>query len=177
MKKRGSKNKVLKYAIIGVIIIFATYLTYSTLTYYKSGIKETGLVFCEKEECFLAPGDVHAQVDIYLCGEYFNLPLDKGSTEGPHTHKERNLAHFEGKLPYHNYKKMVSDNTYIKLGSFMDTMEVKFTNQCISDKCNADMCENTGKSGKLTIKVNGKENNEFREYVWNDKDKIIIKFE
>jgi len=178
MTKRSTKlqkKPMLKYGIIILAILIGIFLIYSLVIYYKSGIKETGVAFCEKDDCFIAPGDMHAQVDIYVCGKYFNLPLDKGSTEGPHTHKERNLAHFEGKLPYDDVKKVVTNNTYLKLGTFFDAMGVNFSKICIGDKCTGDKCN--GKIGKLKMQVNEQENFLFDDYIWKDKDQIVITFD
>lgn len=170
--KRTNKKKYLVYLALAIL---AVAIGYSTYVYLKSGISEQGLVFCEAGRCFLVPGDIHAQVDIEVCGKYLDLPLDKGSTEGPHTHKERNLVHFEYRLEADPVTKEVTDRTPLTLKAFFEAMEVKFSNECIADKCNGDLCN--GKSGIIKMLINDLENNEFENYIWKDDDKILIKFE
>ena len=172
IKKQKSKTR---YFIYVIIVLFATYLGYSTYVYLKSGVKDEGLVVCDSGKCFWAPGDIHTQVDIEICRQYFNLPLDKASTDDVHTHKERNLFHFEGKLLVDKDTNEILDYTPLMLKHGFERMEVRFVDGCINDKCNGDLCY--GKPGTLKMWVNGLENNEFENYIWKDKDQILIKFE
>lgn len=58
----------------------------------------------------------------------------------------------------------------IKLGQFFGVWGKKFTSSCIFDKCN-------GVEGRVTFKINGKENLDFENYLVQDKDNIEIIFE
>jgi len=58
----------------------------------------------------------------------------------------------------------------IKLGQFFSVWGKKFTSSCIFDTCN-------GPEGRITLKINGKENPDFENYLVKDRDKIEIVFE
>ena len=158
-----------------LIIIIILGLSYSVFVYLKTGIREEGIVVCEAGKCFLAPGDIHVQIEIDVCGEQLNLPLDTGPTDGLNTHKERNLIHFEGTLEIDPLSKEIIDKTPLLLKTFFAVVEMRFTKECIADTCNNDVCN--GKPGALKMWVNGEANNEFQSYGWKDDDSILIKFE
>ncbi len=166
------KKQYFVYILITAIVLG---LGYSLFVYLKTGVREEGLVFCEAGKCFLAPGDIHAEIEIKVCGKSLNLPLDRGSTDGPHTHKKRNLIHFEGKLGVDTQTKEVINKTPLMLKTFFDVVGIRFAEECIADKCNGDLCN--GKPGTLKVWINNEINNQFQNYVWKDDDNILIKFE
>lgn len=149
------------------------YLTYAIYVYYTEGV-QNGVVICETGGACFRTMHVHADVEIEICGEQIKLPLEKGSLDGPHTHKERNKIHFEGKPAIDTVSKQLLDISPLKLGTFMQVMGVRFDVQCLDNKCNGDLCD--GKPGMVGMFVNGKENKEFQNYVWKDGDQIVIRF-
>ena len=75
-----------------------------------------------------------------------------------HTHDTSGLIHLESTA--------VRDYT---LGELFNVWGVTFTDTCITDKCN---------DGTKTVKmfVNGQPNSEFRNYVMQDQDEILIEY-
>ncbi len=171
-KKLGIK-KLSKYWIFLLILIV---ISYGWIYYSKSNIQKEGVVICKTEnDCVLA-SHIHANVDGSVCGEPIKLPLDTGdSTKEPHTHKERNRIHWESLLKVDGTTKEILDYTPLKLGTFMQVMDINFNSTCIYDKCNGDLCND--KVGRLKMWVNNIENNQYDNYVWKDGDLILIKFE
>jgi len=177
---RSKKPKISKIITYWIALGILLGLGYSAVYYLESGVIERGLIICENtndntKECSLAI-HIHADMDGSICGEVLKLPLQKGDplTE-PHTHTERNKIHWEGKLKVDKNTKEVIDKTPLKIGTFMDVMGVRFNDKCLGDKCNGDPCND--KVGKLVMLVNGMPNTEYREYVWKDGDRFILKFE
>lgn len=114
----------------------------------------------------------HASLEVFTCGRFREMPKPIGAGDAHlgspllHTHKD-GLIHIEGRI----YRKQD-----IMLGKYMDNLDVKFDEDSIMDYVNGDGC-NDGKENKVRMQVNGKENFEFRNYVINDGDKIVIKYE
>ena len=112
----------------------------------------------------------HAIPIIEICGEQraFQVPASNQHLGSNllHTHQDAKI-HVEG---------IVSTPSQITLGLFFDNIGVKFSQTEIMDKKNGDTCPN-GKTGELTMTVNGIPNTEFRDYLVKDGDAIQIKFE
>ncbi len=62
------------------------------------------------------------------------------------------------------------------LWKFMDSAKIPFSKTQIWKYKNGDNCPWSDKPWKVKVLINWKENNEFRNYVLNDKDKIKIIF-
>ena len=174
-KKRKRIVSIIIYSLIVLIIIGLAYSVY----FYKASVEESGenFVVCQSEDNCIVALHVHAELNINICGKELDLPLEAGDKAGTHTHKERNLLHFEEKLKYDNKTSSILETEPIKLKSFFQYkgVNIKFSRECIANNCNGDLCNS--KSGKLKFSVNGVENEEFENYVWRDKDRILIVFE
>ncbi|MBI4052835.1 MAG: hypothetical protein HY394_02240 [Candidatus Diapherotrites archaeon] len=109
----------------------------------------------------------HATPRIFLCGGEKLIPTPPETNPLLHTHEDR-LIHIEGS---------VSGPEQITLERFFDGIGIKFSSTGIWGKRNGDTCENTGKAGKVSMKVNGSANTEFQNFVPKDGDVIEIRFE
>ncbi|MEK6862001.1 MAG: hypothetical protein AABY07_08610 [Nanoarchaeota archaeon] len=154
------KKNIIKYSIIGIILIVVVYFAFKMF----SGPKV--------ESYTKGPVHWHAELNVYICGKKVGVPeeLPQGQHHLGlpllHTHAD-GLIHIEGQI----WKK-----EDITLGAYMDAINVPFANNTIIDYKNDGMC-NDGKSNKIKMLVNGEESSEFRNYVVNDKDKIEIRYE
>jgi len=164
-----------KYGIVmGVIIVLGFGLLYSLYSFLESDLDE-GLYFCEKENCYWAPGDMHASVTIKICGQEVPLPKNFGSDQEVHTHREKNVLHFEYRLAANIETKKILDTSPLQLGTFFRKANITFNENCLGSTCNGMLC--AGKKAELYMLVNGKESSTFERYVWSDKDRIEINFE
>ncbi len=162
-----------KIIILLTAILLAFVLLYSLYTFLDQA--DAWLYFCEKEACYWAPGDIHATVVIKICGKEIPLPRNVGSNQEVHTHLEKNLLHFEGKLPVDMKSKALLDDTPLQLDTFFRTVNITFNENCILQACNGMFCG--GKKAELYMLVNGKESSKFEKYAWSDQDYIEINFE
>lgn len=175
VKKRSRIVKVLTYLVVFIVVAV---LIYSVIKYKKS-VEESGetFVLCDKGNNCVIALHMHSDVEIKVCGEEVKIPLEAGDKAATHTHKERNLLHFEERLKYDNDTKTILETEPITLKTFFNypNINIRFNSTCITDKCNGDLCNNN--PGTLKFFVNNIENNEFENYVWKDGDKIKIIFE
>lgn len=159
------------------MLIIAIFLIYSVIKYKKSiGEKSETFVVCDKNNKCIIALHIHAEMEIKICGKEIKLPLESGDLRRTHTHKERNLLHFEERLKYDNEKKQIIEKEPITLKDFFNNKEIniKFNSTCIADKCNNDPCGTAPE--KVKFYVNDYSNNDFENYVWKDGDKINIIF-
>ncbi len=176
MHKKRSRvfNILISLVVIAVLVL----LVYSYLT-YKNSVSESGedFVVCDQKGNCLIAMHIHTAVEISVCGNRVKLPPEAGDKTGTHTHKERDLLHFEERLKYDNLTQTILDKEPITLKTFFNhpDVNIKFNSTCISDKCNGDLCN--GSPGEIKFFVNNQTNNEFENYVWKDRDKIKIIFE
>lgn len=120
-----------------------------------------------KEEDIISRKGIHwhPELSIYIKGEKQEISanIGIGAAHQPiHTHDTTGTLHLEVK------GLVTKDET--KLAKFFQIWGREFNSNCIFDKCN-------GSEGKVTVFVNGKENNEFENYKMRDKDNIEIKYE
>jgi len=128
----------------------------------------------ESKECKTAPATeinigghanlklhIHAILNIEIDGKQISLPPNIGVSTGIlrplHTHDEPGKVHIEGPCARD-----------WKLGEFFDVWGREFSSSCIFENC-------TDK-GELKMTVNGKESNEFDNYVMRDDDVILIDY-
>lgn len=176
MEKKGSKAvQIIMYLVILGLIVFIIY----SVSIYNESVRETGETFvvCETEDNCVIALHAHTEVEIKVCGEEIKLPLEAGDKTATHTHKERNLLHFEERLKYDNKTQTILQTEPITLKDFFnhEDVNIKFNSTCISDKCNGDLCGTL--PGNLNFYVNEVNNTEFENYVWKDGDKVKIIFE
>ncbi len=108
----------------------------------------------------------HPELTITIKGEKQEIPANLGLGVGAHkpihTHDSTGVLHLEIQ------GLVIKDAT--KLGVFFKIWGKEFNSTCIIDICN-------GSEGTVKMLVNGQENNEFENYLMQDKDKIEISFE
>ena len=163
-QKKEQRKQIQKGSIyVGVTIVFLV-LVYLAWTYLQVGTYSEGQVHW------------HAEIEIYLCGERFELPDPVGSdivhgepyigTPSLHEHND-NLIHVEGTI------REASD---ITIGKFMEAIGLTFTSDQLIDYKNGDLCPG-GEPGKVQLLVNGQENEEFENKVVTDDDGYVLLFE
>jgi len=107
----------------------------------------------------------HANLSINILGEAKDIPAGiglAGPSHNPmHTHDRDNVIHLE-------FSGTVRGND-LRLGEFFKVWGKTLNKDCIFDKCSSS-------EGKLSMRVNGKENSEFENYIMADGDKIEIIF-
>ncbi len=107
----------------------------------------------------------HMPISYEFCGKPFT-PVEKKEHGLVHGHDD-GLAHVEGKI---------TDDKSITLGVFMDTIGMPFDADKIGEFTNGDTCPNSDTPGQVQVFIDGKLNTEFRDHVFNNKEKIKIIF-
>ncbi len=172
----GIVKKRYKLGIIWFLILLALGgLIYSVIFTEKQN-PSNGIITCPKvgEDCVWT-AHIHAYMPINICGEDFRLPTESGALNMPHTHEEKNLAHWHDQLSYDNEKKEVKNTEHLTVKAFFKEIKVPFSEDYITDKKNGNLCPN-GKPATLKAFLNGKEKPDFTNYVWKDKDVIYFEF-
>ncbi len=105
----------------------------------------------------------HPELSIYIKGQIQEIPTNAGTPSIMHTHDETGMLHV------HPASKLVRKDD-ITLGRYFKLWGKKFSSTCIFDNCNSS-------EGSLKMTVNGVENTEFENYVMQDKDKIVLRYE
>ncbi len=105
----------------------------------------------------------HPELSIYIKGQIQEIPGNAGTHTIMHTHDTTGMLHV------HPANKLVLKD-HITLGKFFKLWGKKFSSTCIFDNCNSS-------EGEVKMTVNGVENTEFENYVMQDKDKIVLRYE
>ncbi len=171
MKKKRRVLPILGYSVALVVVVVLGYYGY---VFSRSEAEIEGITVCESADVCYRTVHVHADVIIDVCGEQMRLPLEKGPLDGPHTHKERNKIHFHSKLRIDPRTEAFLETEPLRLGRFMDVMNVRFNKECFGESCNGMTCN--GQPGELSMQVNGLDDTEFDQYVWKDGDQIVMQF-
>lgn len=164
-KKKDQKKQILKILLYigGILIVFLL------VNYLWAGIQESSTY---------SNGQIHwhAGIEIYLCGERYELPDPVSSdlvhgepyigTAFMHEHND-NLIHIEG---------TIQKPEDITLGKFMDSIGLTFTSEQLITYTNGDLCPD-GTPGKVKLLVNGNESNEFGNKVLADDNEYVLLFE
>jgi len=172
---KGKKKRIKQSAVLTIAVIILLGIAYSLFITFKSGARSSGLIVCPQENKCYWTAHIHAYVPIKICGEDKRLPIELGPLNEPHTHEEKNVIHWHDRLLYDNVNKKLLDPAPLTLGAFFDALKVNFNLDSILDKKNGDLCPD----GTSTLKmfVNGKRNDQFRDYIWKDKDVIVLAFD
>ena len=107
----------------------------------------------------------HPHLTITIKGQVQEIPENVGMVprELPiHTHEKDGIIHLE-------FTGLVKKDN-LKLGEFFRIWGETFNKDCIFDKC-------SGPEGELLMLVDGKENNDFENYIMGDGDEIKIIFQ
>lgn len=169
--KKESTGKIIKYGIMGAIILLIIFGGYFFVIKPIQG-------FQPYHEGFY---HWHANFEVSVCGQSAQIRCG-ASLCGPMTmhHHNDNIIHIEGNT--------IAKKEDLAIGKFFDGINVVFTDTQLLNKNNGDLCDN-GQPGNVKMYVNGQPNNEFGNYVPNrcdagstaeirqQCDKIELKFE
>jgi hypothetical protein len=173
---RAIKKKFVITIVWILILAAALGLAYSLYITYQSGAVEAGVITCPSEnDCFWT-AHVHGYIPIQICGADFRLPIEVGRLDDSHTHEEKNIVHWHDKLPYDPEAKAITNTRPLTLGAFFDSVNVPFDSERIADKQNGDLCPG-GTAGAVSLFINGEKNEQYRNYIWRDKDVMMIFFD
>ena len=111
---------------------------------------------------------IHADWKVYVNGKPINFADNKYYMQSSFLHldDDQNKEDASGVLHMHA--------TGVPLWVFFKSIGMNFDKNCITLGNNEKLCNDGDK--KLKFFVNGKENNEFENYVFNDLDKILISY-
>ncbi|OGC50809.1 hypothetical protein A2716_02120 [candidate division WWE3 bacterium RIFCSPHIGHO2_01_FULL_40_23] len=161
--------------ILFAVSAVAGIVGYSLIVTISSGALKSGVVTClEDGRCFWT-AHIHAYLAIEACGEKKLLPSEVGPLAKVHTHEEQNVFHWHDRLPYDTQKKEILDTKPLTLGSSFDDIGIPFDKGNAFDLKDGDKCPNK-EVGTWRMFVNGKQNDEFRDYIWQDRDVILLIF-
>jgi hypothetical protein len=166
----------MKRALIAIVILAVVGgLAYSLMVTFKTGAS-AGVVTCLEDKSCIWTAHIHSYLPLSICGKDTRLPIEVGALTGPHTHEEKNIAHWHDKLPYDKVKQAITNIDPLRLSSFFEAIEVPFGADHIMHKRNGDLCDD-GKPGTLSVFINGELETDFTSYVWKDHDIIRIFFD
>jgi len=157
-----TNEKKIIFGIIGLTVAIIV-----SAVFFISGDPKTTL---PKEEIVATSGlHWHPKLEIYIDGKKQDIPANVGLTgqvhQKIHTHDEDAK---DGVVHMEMQGVVTKDDT--KLGNFLRIWGKEFSSTQIFDK------KNDGEK-KVVMIVNGKENNEYENYLMKDGDKIEIRFE
>ncbi len=172
----GIIKKKYKLGIIWFLILLALGGLVYSLIFTQKQDTSNGIITCPKAggECVWT-AHIHAYMPINICGEYFRLPTEVGALNLPHTHEEKNLAHWHDKLPYDMETKSIKETENLLVKAFFKEIKIPIGEDRIANKKNGDLCQ-SGNPGILRVFVNGIETKDFLNYLWRDKDVIYFEF-
>ena len=116
----------------------------------------------------LSSQHIHADWKVYLNGKPLNFADNKYYMKSSFIHSDDNQNKEDASSVLHMHA------TGIPLWVFFKSIGMNFDKNCITLENKEKLCNDGNK--KLKFLVNGKENNEFENYVFNDLDKILISY-
>ncbi|MBI4091306.1 hypothetical protein HY419_00975 [candidate division WWE3 bacterium] len=169
-------KRIKELLILAVVALVSGIVGYSLLVTINSGALKSGVVTClEDGRCFWT-AHIHTYIAASACGEEKLLPAEVGPLAKVHTHEEQNVFHWHDRLPYDLNKKEITDTKALTLGSSFSDVGIAFDKGGAFDLKDGDKCPD-GKEGQWKMFVNGKQSDKFRDYVWQDRDIIILIFD
>ncbi|MBI4448549.1 hypothetical protein HY641_00790 [Candidatus Woesearchaeota archaeon] len=170
------EKKRFNYKTMGIATLIAIALAglgYSVSTFYAAG-GEAGFVVCGAEGCELAV-HWHSNVEITVCSEGFDLPLEAGNLDKVHTHKEKGRLHFHSLIKTDTEGVKLLEPEKLRVGQLFDHIGMRFTSTCIGTYCNGDACPD-GTVGNLRMTLNGAPHPDLSSYSYKDGDKMNVVF-
>lgn len=183
----NSQSKKYFGSVATILFVLVAFLAiYYIATFFRGQEEkvrsENPIVFCqpenappENQKCFFTT-HIHTYIAIKVFGEKKPLRFEHGDLARHHTHSQPNKIHWHKLVEVNPQTKKVSDSEFM-LGKIFDDLGIYFNRDGIFEYRNGQLNPKTGQPAQLKVLINGKENTEFREYVWQDKDKIEIIFE
>lgn len=157
-EKRKQTQKLAKQGFIALLVL-------AVITYIIFSIK-TPEPYVNREIHW------HATIELELCDKHVDLPR---ISVGQH-HKGLPLLHTHDDNTIHVEGGPIQNAEDISLGEFMDAIGVDFDKARIMNYKTGDNCPNSTTPGKLTMYLNDKETDSFRNYITKNGDKIKITF-
>ena len=182
-------NQSKKYfgSIITIIFVVGAFIAiYYTAVFFRGEEEkvrsENPIVFCQPEnappedqKCFFTT-HIHIYITIKVFGEDKPLRFEHGDLTKSHTHSQTDKIHWHTLVEVDPKTKKAPDSEF-KLGKVFDDINIYFDSDGVFDYRNGSINPTTNKPATLKMYINGKENTEFRDYVWKDKDRIEVIFE
>ncbi len=169
-------RRIKELLIFTIIAAVSVVVGYSLLITISSGALKSGVVTClEDGRCFWT-AHIHTYIAAEACGEEKLLPAEVGPLAKVHTHEEQNVLHWHDRLAYDLQKKEILDTKPLALGSSFDDVGISFDKGNAFGLKDGDKCPD-GNGGQWKMFVNGKQTDKFRDYIWQDKDVIILIFD
>lgn len=109
----------------------------------------------------------HADFKVYIDGQELSFNQEKYFVKSRFVHVENDVQGDTGEVIHMHA-------TGVPLWLFFESIGIKFEKDCFTLDTGEKYCNNAEKSFKFY--VNGKENNEFGDYVFNEGDKILISY-
>jgi hypothetical protein len=167
-------------------VLVAFFAIYYTAVYFRGEEEkvrsENPIIFCqpideipENQKCFFTT-HIHTYITIKIFGEEKPLHFEHGDLANHHTHSQANKIHWHTLVEVDPITKKIPDSEF-KLGKLFDDMDIYFDKDGILEYRNNQINPNTGEEAKIRLLVNSKENLDFGDYIWEDKDVIEIIFE
>lgn len=187
----GTPQSTTKKPYLGSILMLLFVLAafgalYYVATFFREAEEqvrsENPVVFCQPENAPLAEQQcwftthTHVYVTIRVFGKERPLPFEKGDLSRHHTHSQENKIHWHTLVEVDPITKQVPEEERT-LGKVFDDMGIYFAPDGVFDHRVGETNPQTGQSAELQMFVNGEPNDQFREYVRKDKDRIDIIFE
>lgn len=163
-----------KKVVVGVVILISTIILW---VLFNNEGNWQDLKLKEDQITSIPKGEVHwhPRLTIVIDNEKVPIPIGIGIDMGrkvdthlsgmsmspTHTHESDGTIHIENKNPK-------TKPETVTLGYFFYVWDKNFNSTCIFEYCT--------EKGILKMSVNGKENNEFQNYLMRDKDNIVIEY-
>ncbi|MBI2128884.1 hypothetical protein HYU07_01460 [Candidatus Woesearchaeota archaeon] len=116
----------------------------------------------------LGSGHTHADFKVFINGNSINFANEKYHMKSSFIHVDDNLNKEDASSVLHMHA------TGVPLWIFFESIGMKFEKDCFTVDTGVKYCNNAEKS--LKFYINRKENTEFRDYVFNEGDKILISY-
>jgi hypothetical protein len=173
-KKKAFRLSISKIATSVVAMVLIYLAVIFVRSYQESQIESEGIITCNDKVCEKSV-HIHAQVQALVCGQELDIKRHKGDTDQQHTHDEKSLMHIHETITLDPSTKEILDPSPLFINNFFENMDINFTQTCLADKCNGDLCPD-GHPGKVTVTVNGVVSPDVEKYIWQDGDNIIVSY-
>lgn len=165
------------FVLVGFVALYAT------ARYFRAreeGVRsENPIVFCnpqnvppEQQKCFFT-SHLHVFPEITVFGEKRPLPFEKGDLTKHHTHAQLNKVHWHALLEVDPLTKEPPEAEFT-LGRVFDDFGIYFAEDGILDHRVGETNPQTGQPATLRVLVNGEPNDQFRDAVWKDHDRVEV---
>ncbi len=160
------KTKPIYIAVIVLILVFGGFFFLfrnSSSRQYVSGVPQQPIHWHPKLKIIINNEEQTIPVGIGInVGRSMDFEISGMRMSPMHTHEGDGTIHLENNRPWQKPETLT-------LGYFFQTWGKNFNSSCIFEYCNNE-------NDTLTMTVNGNPNNEFENYMMNDRDEIVIEY-